>query len=53
MRSVIFLGLVFIGSQIGKSNGVEISETTATFFSCFLAVAIVMDIGEFFDNLKR
>ena len=53
MRTVIFLGLIFIGGQIGESNGAEGHEAVVNFFAWIFLAAAVMDIVEFFDNLKK
>lgn len=50
MRAVIFLGLIFIGSQIG--DGVESSQTVVKFFSWVFIIAAAMDVSDFLNSFK-
>ena len=51
MRTVILLGLLFIGDQINSTA--HHSETKIAVFATVLIVAVVMDIYEFSKNVNK
>lgn len=52
MRTVIFLGLLYIGNCINPTYSKTLSEVTIEFFAIIIVIAMIMDLVDFF-NLKK
>lgn len=50
MRTVIFLGLIYIGDAIGKPTYVVEGNLTVSVIAIVLLVAAIMDVVDFFTN---
>lgn len=51
MRTVIFLGLIYIGDSINTEQ--VTSDALTTMFSIILGIAMVFDVGEFFKKMTK
>ncbi len=52
MRTVIFLGLLYIGDCINPKFNNSLSDRAIGFFAIILLIAMIMDVVDFFTKKK-
>jgi len=56
MRTVIFLGLIYVGDMVGRLSVLEVetaSDSVVMLMAWIFVIAAIMDVVEFFHNLAK